>query len=129
MTDNDRRKEMARECATLAANLDVLGGRPVRVEALRVHRMLAPDRYLVRSPLWGTGEAVLFFKAAPSRALVRGTAIEVWGRAYEAAGANITAGFPAELTPDEVKRYRDRPVIVVESVRTPEGMALNGSGN
>jgi hypothetical protein len=68
--------------------------------------------------------AFVLLERSGMRALVKGVPVEVWGRAYTAAGASVELGWPASLTHDVVSDLKSVPVIRADAVRSPDGVVL-----
>ncbi len=109
---------------SLSVSLDLIGGRFVRVVDLRVDDVRSPQTLVVRTPGVRDGRAVVVLSRAPAREFVKGMAIEVWGRAYTAAGAHVAIGWPAELRRDDIDDLEDTPIIAAVAIRTLDGVDL-----
>jgi hypothetical protein len=107
---------------TLASDLDTLGGRRVQVSDLRIAQIVSPQAFVVRMRTrdrsWDSPRGLVLLPSTPARPIVEGVEVEVVGRAYTLAGANIELGWPADLTSDAVKAFDRVPVIDAETVRS-----------
>jgi hypothetical protein len=107
----------------LVYNLGEIGGQSLRVRDLYIEHVDSPQRFVVRTR-HDEFRAFVLLQRPGMRALVKGVRVEVWGRAYTAAGASIELGWPSNLTRDVVSDYKSVPVIRADAVRSPDGVVL-----
>jgi hypothetical protein len=118
----------------LAALVDTLAGRSIRVPSTRVVGVFDPRVFLVESqarllPLVDRNRVLVFIEPGRLRvepALLVGSTVTLFGVARTLLGMQVNADvpWPTVLTPDDVKRLDIRAAILAKSVQTPEGIDL-----
>jgi hypothetical protein len=119
---------------TLAALVDSLAGRSVRLVSARVVGVFDPRVFLVESqtplrPIIERNRILVFIEAGRLRvdsALLVASTVTLSGVARTLLGMHVGSevAWPTVLTPDAVKRLDIRAAILARSVRTPEDIDL-----
>jgi hypothetical protein len=130
-----RRSEIHLYPAGLAELIDEVGGRPVVLPRARVLAVLNPRAFLIESAsvlqatVGNLDRVLVLTRDAPLRvdaALLTGTDVRVVGVARTLLGVQITreVPWPAELSPEMVKRLEIRASVLATSVHTADGVEL-----
>jgi hypothetical protein len=126
---------MTLHAASLAELIDEIGGRPVTLPRARVLAVINPRVLLIESAsllqatIGNLDRVLVLIDGGPLRvdaALLTGADVRVSGTARTLLGARVTGevAWPADLTPEMVKRLEVRAAVLATSVRTADGVEL-----
>lgn len=136
LLDTPREPEKIRlHPASLAELIDVVGGRHVTLPRARVLVVLNPRALLIESAsslsatIGNLDRLLVLVDAGALRgdaASLAGSNVRVLGVARTLLGIQVTreVPWPAELTPEVVKRYEIRAAVLATSVQTADGVEL-----
>jgi hypothetical protein len=129
---------MTLHAASLAELIDEIGGRTVTLPRARVLAVINPRVLLIESAsllqatIGNLDRVLVLIDGGPLRvdaALLTGADVRVSGTARTLLGARVTGevAWPADLTPEIVKRLEVRAAVLATSIRTADGVELTTS--